>query len=385
MCKVYLQITPFFPSDDNFRGAYIFDQVKAIEKVSDFKIIVVKVMGMFEKGHMKPYLYQGILVYPFRVYDLPSSLFPGLFQFINRLRFDKFLTSSLKLNPDDIEIIHSHVLYPCGHFAVDLGCKYNKLNFIQHHGLDVLQLQNGRLLPGWANKFHNRYLFGMQLKVLNKTNTNIGVSQKVIDKLLALKGFNNSSTYVLYNGVNEDKFYKKNRFESSNKFIIGCIANFWPTKDQMTLLRAVKRINNPSIHICFIGTGAMLDDCKEFVISKEMSEQVEFLTEIDHHELNSFYNQINLFVLPSYYEAFGCVYTEALSAGVPIIAVKGQGIEEVLYPEHQEQWLINKNDDLRLAEIINDFIIKGNTEFNYTFNIDLMIKKFLDSKVFKIT
>ncbi len=39
-----------------------------------------------------------------------------------------------------------------------------------------------------------------------------------------------------------------------------------------------------------------------------------------------------VFALPSRYEGLGCVYLEAMSAGKPVIACQGQGIEEVIRP-----------------------------------------------------
>ena len=45
--SVYLVITPFFPSDSNFVGSYIFDQLNEIRKQSSFNIQVVKVVSIF--------------------------------------------------------------------------------------------------------------------------------------------------------------------------------------------------------------------------------------------------------------------------------------------------------------------------------------------------
>jgi len=37
-----------------------------------------------------------------------------------------------------------------------------------------------------------------------------------------------------------------------------------------------------------------------------------------------------VFALPSRYEGLGCVYLEAMSAAKPVIACRGQGIEEII-------------------------------------------------------
>ena len=45
------------------------------------------------------------------------------------------------------------------------------------------------------------------------------------------------------------------------------------------------------------------------------------------------------FVLPSRYEGLGCVYLEAMASGKPVIACRGQGIDEII--QHGSNgWLI---------------------------------------------
>jgi glycosyltransferase involved in cell wall biosynthesis len=82
-------------------------------------------------------------------------------------------------------------------------------------------------------------------------------------------------------------------------------------------------------------------------------------------------------VLPSYYEAFGCVYTEAMQTGVPIIAVENQGIEEVLKEEEKSFSLIPKGDHRRLADLI-EFRYNKRLKVDYDFNIDNYVQQFLN-------
>jgi len=49
MKKVYLQLTPFFPTPTRFQGPYIYDQVKAIERNSEYTVIVIKVHPFYRK------------------------------------------------------------------------------------------------------------------------------------------------------------------------------------------------------------------------------------------------------------------------------------------------------------------------------------------------
>ncbi len=324
------------------------------------------------------YVYQGIKVYNFKVLDLPSSVLPGIFQTYNLRRLKQFIKNIAKIDMTDVEVIHSHVTYPAGALGVALGKEFGIKNFVQHHGLDVMQLENGRLLKGKLKALNNRYMQKKFLQTVNHTDLNIGVSRKVIEALEKTEGFSNPNTYVLYNGVDTTKFYRDRSIKKPATFTIGCIGNFWPLKDQITLLKALNMLvkEGKSLQVKFIGSGPTLHICKEYVKNHHLENHVAFHPEIDHTELNSFYNTLDLFVLPSYYEALGCVYMEALQVGVPVIAVKGQGIEEIIREEERENALIEKHDHARLASLI-DVHLHNPRYVDYDLNIDRFTEPFL--------
>lgn len=380
MKKIYLQLTPFFPTEENFRGPYIFDQVKAIAKNSDYEVIVIKLMSLYDKDNVSGYVYQGVKVYNFSVIDFPSSVLPGVFQAINFYRLKEFIQKRIGISVSDIAVIHSHVIYPAGVLGTALGHEFGIKNFIQHHGLDVFQTENGRILKGKLRELNTQYMFKKFIKIVNTTDLNIGVSQKVIDSLGTIEGFYNPNAYVLYNGVDTEKFYSLEDKQKSDLFTIGCIGNFWPLKDHITLLKALKILveDGKTLLIKFIGSGPTLAEAKAFIAKHNLASYVEFHSEIDHTELNSFYNSLDLFVLPSYYEALGCVYTEALQVGIPVIAVKGQGIEELITEEDREKFLIAKKDYDSLSNKIMYFLQeRPGTLLNYDFDINTFVDKFL--------
>ena len=45
--RTYLVLTPFFPSDEGHVGSYVYDQAKAIIKLSDYDVNVIKVVSFF--------------------------------------------------------------------------------------------------------------------------------------------------------------------------------------------------------------------------------------------------------------------------------------------------------------------------------------------------
>jgi len=100
---------------------------------------------------------------------------------------------------------------------------------------------------------------------------------------------------------------------------------------------------------------------------------------LKHTDLCSFYNQLDLFVLPSKYEAFGCVYLEALACGVPFIGVKNQGIEDVV-PEHLKAFqLVEKSSPVDLSKLISYFYSnKLSVKFDDKYKIENTIRQMLN-------
>ena len=371
--STYLVITPFFPSNSSFVGSYIFDQVNELKNQTNFNIEVVKVVSLFSTE--KDYEFNGFKVSIFKLLDIPFFIFPGIFNSINKSRFNFFLK---RRKIDDVTISHSHVSYPASYLVEDLKCK----KMVQHHGLDVLQLLNGR--NNSIRKFQRQYLIKNTIHHLNKVDLNIGVSKLIFEKLSEFKLYNSKSEYVLYNGVDVSKFYCKKNIKN-NIFVIGCIANFWDLKDQITLIKSIIILKNKGINVLvrFIGSGVTLKSCKDFVFENNLSENVIFENEIVHEKLNDFYNEIDLFVLPSYHEALGCVYLESWATNTPFIAVKNQGISELIPDELKLNLLINKSDELQLSVKINEIINKSiNFEFDMRYSIKNTISNFLKENIF---
>ena len=371
--KIFLVITPFFPSINSFVGSYVFDQVNEIRNQTNFNIEVIKVVSSFSSE--KDYEFKGFRVHIFKLFDIPFFIFPGIFNRLNKVRFKNFLNEK---NIEKIQYSHAHVSYPAAYLVEDLNCK----KMVQHHGLDVLQLLNGR--NNLIKKIQCNYLIRNTIKQLNKADLNIGVSKLVLQKLSEFRTYNPKEEYVLYNGVDTSKFYP-NKIDENNVFTIGCVANFWEIKDQITLIKSVQLLKEQGKEILLrlIGTGPTLQMCKNFVSENNLSENIVFEKEIKHEELNLFFNEIDVFILPSYYEALGCVYMESWATNTPFIAVKGQGITELIPSELKEKLVIGKSDVNQLIEKI-DFLMKNPMilNFNQKYNIDNTISEFLKNKIF---
>ena len=87
------------------------------------------------------------------------------------------------------------------------------------------------------------------------------------------------------------------------------------------MIKSVQRLINKgkNIKLRFIGSGYTLKQCKDYVFTNNLTKSITFEKELPHNELNRFYNNLDLFVLPSYYEALGCVYLESWATNTPFI------------------------------------------------------------------
>ena len=374
----YLVITPFFPSSDSFRGSYLLDQAKAIQSNSNFNLLVIVLTPFLDKSQ-GDYIIEGVRCKTFRIFDFPSFILPAFFNSINLKRFDKFLDKN-KLNISRKSIIHGHINYPSLNFLDFFSKKFSCKTILQHHGLDILQNDTGINIP-FIKRIQNKLILKRFNRLSERITIHVAVSSVVRSNLIKINTRLKNKIYVCINGVDTTKFYiNSSKTKNDTKFVIGCVANFWDLKDQMTLLKAVdvlktKGINN--LHLKFVGSGKTLNKCIEY--TKRKNIDCEFIHELKHTDLLTFYNHLNLFVLPSKYEAFGCVYLESLACGVPFIGVKNQGIEDVVKNEHKKYQLVEAGAYNDLSKLIYYFYSNElKIRFDKAYAIDNTIKKLLN-------
>ena len=375
--KYYICVTPFFPSPVRWQGAYVLDQVKAIQRNSDYEVVVFKTnpLGLKEDD----YEMDGIKVHVIRPFLMPSYILNGLTEgLVGRLFVRKLKT--LGINPNLVAFVHCHT---ANHGA--FGFSVKKVNhkakvMIQFHDLDPYTLRNGK----WADKRWNvRYRARKSLSAFNRADMLISISTPVQNNLLAfpkarpqevypsylqrleqLKDFPNvkpKNTYILYNGVDARVFNtvsSLNIHHDKNKFRIGCIGNFQELKDHITLIKAFNLLHKrgyKNMVLSLLGTGETKETCVKYLEDNNLMQYVEWPKEVSHEHLPEFYHSLDLFVLPSIYEGFGCVYTEAYACGVPFMGVYDQGAAEVIEPNERNKWLIKPHDYVALANLIERY------------------------------
>ena len=379
--KQYIIISPFFPNDNNHAGSYVYDQAKTLIDITNYDIKVIKVVSIF--SNEKDYLFRGIKVKIFRVFDLPFFIFPGIFNFINSFRIKQFFNKHNYLK--NLDVIHAHVCYPSAYLANAVSSIVKVKTIAQHHGIDALQLLNGRL--SFLTKLQKETLKNRSLNQLNKIGLSLSVSNRVRLALHSYSNYEPKNEFILYNGVDRDKFYNTNFVKTHDKYLVGSIANFWPIKDHISLIKAIELLvldGITDIQLKLIGTGETLQFCKNYVKNHNLSKFVFFEKERSHDLINSFYNEIDLFILSSYYEASACVLMEAWATETPILSIKNQGISELI-PEYEiDNLLADEKSPISLKEkILGEYHRKRSYPFDEKYDIKNTIKEFMNYSFFK--
>jgi len=117
---------------------------------------------------------------------------------------------------------------------------------------------------------------------------------------------------------------------------------------------------------------------------QNLSSFVFFEKERSHTLINTFYNELDLFVLSSYYEASACVLMEAWATGTPILSIKNQGIAELI-PEFEIDNLLadEKSPESLKDKILGEYNRKRSLPFDEKYAIKNTIKEFMNYSFFK--
>ncbi len=187
----------------------------------------------------------------------------------------------------------------------------------------------------------------------------LGVSDSVRDDLrAALPSFPLEQIQTLYNRIDPAQLRARQYSVTEARsrlglavgdFVIANVGRLHPDKDQATLLRAFAHCAErlPRALLLIIGTGRLELELKHEAERLGIQRRVRFAGAVA--EAPRYFRAFDLFVLPSDHEPFGMVLLEAMAAGVPLIATRCGGAQEVVA---DAGGLFDVGDDQALAELM---------------------------------
>lgn len=360
---IYLYITPFFPSPESWRGGYCLDAVKAIIRDGRYDVRVIAC----GPGH--DYEWDGVLVYRLKRVIAPFGLFPFLLDYLNN-HFLKRLLDRIGVSGEDVGVCHANTLGFAHYAAFFKRISPHAKTIVQFHSSYSITLRSGRLgvIP-----IHATVLYFYLRRMVEHVDVLAFVSEmarNTFGKCFVgepegeIRDVRSQLTFgrfmrdlrlpqqiVVYNGVDTRLFNASGRAPHEG-FVIGCVANFQPLKDHMTLLKAVNILKDRigGLKVRLIGSGQTLQMCRDYVAAHSLSNVVSFEREVDHRDLPGFYRSLDLFVLPSRLEGFVCVCVECAACGTPAIFSSSISLSELISEEEVKYWLFRPCDVQDLVE-----------------------------------
>jgi glycosyltransferase involved in cell wall biosynthesis len=321
-----LTLTPFYPSHgDEVSGCFVAEALGEL-KTCGVKSSVIAVDSIYHASR------RASQQSPAEWIRYPQL--PGNFGLSSAGRFlgASLLTEVRRLHGQSpVSVIHAHAALPCGHAAALLSRRLGIPFVVTIHGLDVFNscFQKG-IAAGWRRE--------ASLSVYESARKVICISDKV--RQLLTDGMETAvAAEVVYNGTDPNLFAPGPAVNGTPTILI--VGNLLAGKGHELVLKALGRIKDayPGLQCRIIGDGADRDRFAGLARDLAISDQVHFLGRRSRCEVAEAMRNSTVFVLPSRYEGLGCVYLEAMACGKPVIACRGQGIDEIIH-HGSNGWLI---------------------------------------------
>ena len=340
-----LTLTPFFPSaGDEVNGCFIAEANQQLKQFGVIPSVIAVVPIHYPRRKSNPSAPADWVRYP----QIPGNL--GLSS-AGRWLYARLLAKVLRLHREKpIALIHAHAALPCGHAAALLSRRLNIPLVVTLHGLDVF---NTCFLGGAPAEWRRR----ASIQVYRAAHTVICISEKVRRSLLDGMQKDVRST-VVYNGTDTNFFSPAPDGappQQGREILI--VGNLNVAKGHELVLRAVRQLKAPfpQMQCRIIGDGRDRARFEALAHALGIARRVRFEGRRSRAEVADAMRACSVFVLPSRYEGLGCVYLEAMACGKPVIACRGQGIEEIVKHE-KNGWLIPVDGLDELAQGISTLL-----------------------------
>jgi glycosyltransferase involved in cell wall biosynthesis len=214
------------------------------------------------------------------------------------------------------DVVHAHNFLYAGFAAAELKNK---------HGIPfVLTEHSSSFARGGVPEVLNSDLRTVCEKAASVNCVSLAF-KKLLDQRLGV------NFEVFYNIVDGIFFEEKSIEKKDDYFRFLNVASLDDNKNQALALRAFsKKFKNQKYRLTFIGDGPLESKLKNLAKQLGMAGQVDFLGHLPREAVRDEMMKSHCFVLPSSFETFGVVLIEALACGIPLVATKCGGPEDIV-------------------------------------------------------
>jgi glycosyltransferase involved in cell wall biosynthesis len=223
----------------------------------------------------------------------------------------------------------------------------------------------------------------------------VAVSADLAERMKESGVATDGRTLVIHNGIDLSRYSRREARRAlaerlglpADAVLVGSLGNMRPAKAYDVLLRAAIDVCRTHNRVNFVIAGAIDDKAyralREILDCDILKGRVHFLGFCE--DAASFLNGLDVFVLSSSSEGFSIATVEALAAGLPVVATKCGGPEEIL-TDKETGLLVPVGEPAALAQaicsLVEDGILArslgevGRRSVAERFSIDTMIERY---------
>jgi len=163
-------------------------------------------------------------------------------------------------------------------------------------------------------------------KSAKKADAVILMSEYARDEALRLTDLDPENVHAIYNGIDHDVFRPLPR-KRHGKIRIGYLGGLDGRKNVGLLIDAFRRLQEErgDIELHVAGGGRNLEPFRSLNVKNAF-----FYGQTNPEKATDFYNNLDIFVMPSLQEGFGMMTLEAMSCGVPVVGVSRSSTPEII-------------------------------------------------------
>lgn len=254
------------------------------------------------------------------------------------------------------DLLHVHILTRLGFFAWLVKLRYRIPYVITEHW--------SRYLP--KNLFyHGRLRKWITGIVVRDAGAVMPVTQNLRDAMTGF-GLKNPHYLVVPNAVDTSRYSELNNNPICRIFTLVHISTFDDrAKNISGILRVAKMLTEANVQFVLrlVGDGQDFSAMKGYARSLGLStDTVRFEGAASPSEIPAILSESDVLLIFSHYENMPVVISEALVAGVPVVATRVGGIPE--YVDGSNGVLVEPGDEPELCRVLTDMINKGISHFN---------------------
>jgi len=248
-------------------------------------------------------------------------------------------------------IVHSQHPFLIGDTALRIASKFNVPLVFTHHSLYE---ENVHYMPGNIEAL-KRFMIELSTGYANLADHVFAPSQSV--KLMMKERGVTTAIDVVPTGIYTDQFnrgagktFRKKLNIPADAYVVGHVGRLAPEKNLEFVTRAVAQFlkKEPKAHFLIGGTGPSEESIQEIMAKEGAQDRLHLAGMLKGKDLVNAYHAMDVFVFASQSETQGLVVTEAMAAGIPVVAVDAPGVREVV--------IDGVNGRLIAHESVEDFV-----------------------------